>query len=132
MTKKLNKIEELFDVIKDYSLSVHKLTFRYGIDYVKCNILLKERHSEIFSELEEYFTLRNVIFIYRSYYPNKNVIECGNNYELNSMIAVPKATQIPINENETIIEDLEWVLLENLTDKEITEYKNKLTLLIEI
>lgn len=132
MNKKLNKIEELFDTIKDYSLSVHKLTFRYGIDYIKCNILLKEKYSEIFSELEEYFIPRKVIFKYSSDYPNKNVIECGNNYELTSMIGIPKCDFGETINGETIIKDLEWVLLENLTDNEISKYKNKLTLLIEI
>ena len=48
------------------------------------------------------------------------------------MIGIPKATITPINENESKIEDLKWVLLENLSENEINDYKNKLKLLLNI
>jgi len=134
--KKVYDVNNLVDIIKDYSLNLNKTTFRYGIDYLKCDKYLKEKHPEIFKELEEYFIPRKAIFICKSVsdsmYPIKTLIEVGNEYELNSMIGVPKATLIPINENETKIEDLEWVLLENLSENEIDDYKNKLKLSLNI
>ena len=123
-------------MIKDYSLNLHKTTFRYGIDYIKCSPSLKEKHPDIFKELEEYFIPRKVIFIYKSIsdsaYPIKTLIEIGNKYELETMIGIPKATITPINENESKIEDLKWVLLENLSENEINDYKNKLKLSLNI
>ena len=136
MVKKNYNINDLFDIIKDYSLNLHRTTFRYGIDYIKCDPHLKEKHPKIFKELEDYFIPRKVTFIYNSIsdstYPIKTLIEIGNKYELETMIAVPKATIIWINENECKIEDLTWVLLENLTENEINDYKNKLTLSLNV
>lgn len=136
--KKVYDVNNLIDVIKDYSLNLHKTTFRYGIDYIKCDKYLKEKHPKIFKELEDYFIPRKVIFIYNSIsdstYPIKTLIEIGNKYELETMIGVPKAIITPINENEyeCKIEDLTWVLLENLTENEINDYKSKLTLSLNI
>lgn len=132
MEKNIYNINGLIEIIKDYSLSVHKLTFRYGIDYVKCHISLKDKYPEIFKELEEYFIPRKVIFKYYSDYPNKRLIECGNNYELSSMIGIPKCDFDENINGETIIKDLEWVLLKNLTENEISEYKDKLILSLNI
>lgn len=134
--KKVYDVNNLIDIIKDYSLNLHKTTFRYGIDYIKCDKYLKEKHPKIFKELEDYFIPRKVIFIYNSIsdymYPIKTLIEIGNKYELETMIGVPKSIITPINENECKIEDLTWVLLENLTENEINDYKNKLTLSLNI
>ena len=136
MRKNCYNINNLVEMIKDYSLNLHKTTFRYGIDYIKCSPSLKEKHPDIFKELEEYFIPRKVIFIYKSIsdsaYPIKTLIEIGNKYELETMIGIPKATITPINENESKIEDLKWVLLENLSENEINDYKNKLKLLLNI
>ena len=136
MTKKVYEINNLFEIIKDYSLNLHKATFRYGIDYVKCDRYLKEKHPEIFKRLEEYFIPRKVIFMYGTIsdymYPVRAIIEIGNKYELDTMIGVPKAIITPINENEYKIEDLTWVLLGDLSENEINEYKNKLTLSLNV
>ena len=136
MRKNCYNINNLVEMIKDYSLNLHKTTFRYGIDYIKCSPSLKEKHPDIFKELEEYFIPRKVIFIYKSIsdsaYPIETLIEIGNKYELETMIGIPKATITPINENESKIEDLKWVLLENLSENEINDYKNKLKLLLNI
>lgn len=134
--KKVCDVNNLIDIIKDYSLNLHKTTFRYGIDYIKCDKYLKEKHPKIFKELEDYFIPRKVIFIYNSIsdsmYPIKTLIEIGNKYELETMIGVPKAIITPINENECKIEDITWVLLENLTENEINDYKSKLTLSLNV
>lgn len=138
MAKKIYKINDLFNIIKDYSLNLHRTTFRYGIDYIKCDPHLKEKYPKIFKELEDHFIPRKVIFIYNSIsdstYPIKTLIEIGNKYELETMVAVPKANFTPINESEFEykIEDLTWVLLENLTENEINDYKNKLTLSLNV
>ena len=134
--KKIYDVNNLIDIIKDYSLNLHKTTFRYGIDYIKCDKYLKEKYPKIFKELEDYFIPRKVIFVYNSIsdstYPIKTLIEIGNKYELETMIGVPKAIITPINEYECKIEDLTWILLENLTENEINDYKNKLTLSLNI
>ena len=134
--KKVYDVNNLIDIIKDYSLKLHKTTFRYGIDYIKCDGYLKERHPDIFKELLKYFIPRNVNFMYKSIsdstYPIKTLIEIVNKYELETMIGVPKAIITPINENENKIEDLTWVLLENLSENEINDYKDKLKLSLEI
>jgi hypothetical protein len=136
MEKNVYNIKNLIDIIKEYSLNLHKTTFRYGIDYIKCDPFLKEKYPEILKELEEYFIPRKVIFIYKpiseSSYLVRTIIEIGNKYELESMIGVPKARLTPINENETKIEDLEWILLENLSENEINKYKNNLKLRLTI
>lgn len=134
--KKVYDVNNLIDIIKDYSLNLHKTTFRYGIDYIKCDKYLKEKHPKIFKELEDYFIPRKVVFIYNSVsdfvYPIKTLIEIGNKYELETLIGVPKAIITQINENETKIEDLTWILLENLTENEINDYKYKLKLTLDI
>ena len=134
--KKIYDVNNLIDIIKDYSLNLNKTTFRYGIDYIKCDKYLKEKYPKIFKELEDYFIPRKVIFVYNSIsdstYPIKTLIEIGNKYELETMIGVPKAIITPINEYECKIEDLTWILLENLTENEINDYKNKLTLSLNI
>lgn len=65
-------------------------------------------------------------------YPVRTIIEIGNKYELETMIGVPKAIVTPINGDESKIEDLKWVSLNNLSENEINEYKNKLTLTLNI
>jgi len=136
MEKSIYNINDLIDVIKSYSLTLHKTTFRYGIDYVKCDSYLKERYPEIFKELEEYFIPRKVNFIYKTdkktIYPNKSLIECGNKYEQETMIGVPKAKLTPIDTNETLIEDLTWVMIGELSKTEVDEYRDKLKLIISI
>jgi hypothetical protein len=136
MEKSIYNINNLIDVIQSYSLALHKTTFRYGIDYVKCDSYLKERYPEIFKELEEYFIPRKVNFIYKTdtktSYPNKSLIECGNKYEQETMIGVPKAKLTPIDGNETLIEDLTWVMVGELSKTEVDEYRDKLKLIISI
>lgn len=136
MKKKIYNINDLIDIVKEYSLNLHKTTFRYGIDYIKSDSYLKEKYPEIFKELEEYFLPRKVNFIYYtisdSMYPVRTIIEIGNKYELETMIGVPKAIVTPINGDESKIEDLKWVSLNNLSENEINEYKNKLTLTLNI
>lgn len=145
MKQTIYNINNLIKIIKDYSLNLHKTTFRYGIDYIKCEPYLKEKYPEVFKELEEYFVPRKVTFIYKSIsnsiYPISQMIEIGNKYELETMVGVPKATLIPLDENhpeydsnitQIIIEDLQWVPLENLSEIEINEYRNKLKLLINV
>ena len=136
MEKKVYNINELYDIIKDYSSKLHKTTFRYGIDYIKCDPYLKEKYLEIFKELEEYIINKKGVFICEtisdSNYPARTLIEVGNKYELETMIAVPKATIIPIDENSSKIEDLTWVLLEDLSENEINDYKNKLRLTLNV
>jgi hypothetical protein len=41
MEKNVYNIKNLIDIIKEYSLNLHKTTFRYGIDYIKCDLYLK-------------------------------------------------------------------------------------------
>lgn len=136
MKKSVYNINDLVYVIKSYTSTLHKTTFRYGIDYIKCDQYLKERYPEIFKELEEYFIPRNVIFTYKTdtktNYPNKSLIECGNKYEQETMIGVPKAKLTPIDANETLIEDLRWVMVEELSKTEVDEYRDKLKLIISI
>ena len=134
--KKVYDVNNLIEIIKDYSLNLHKTTFRYGIDYIKCDKYLKEKYPEIFKELEDYFIPRKVIFTYNSVsdsaYPIKTLIEIGNKYEMETMIGVPRAIITPINDVESKIEDLTWVSLESLTENEINDYKSKLTLSLNI
>ena len=136
MIEKIYDVNNLIDIIKDYSLNLHKTTFRYGIDYIKCDKYLKEKYPKIFKELEDYFIPRKVIFIYNSIsdskYPIKTLIEIGNKYEMETMIGVPRAIITPINDVESKIEDLTWVSLESLTENEINDYKSKLTLSLNI
>lgn len=138
MKRKIYNVNNLIDIIKDYSSNLHRTTFRYGIDYVKCDKYLKEKYPEIFEELENFFIPRKVTFTYNSVsdsaYPIKTLIEIGNKYELETMIGIPKAIITPINDNEYEykIEDLRWVLLEDLSKNEINEYKNKLTLSLNV
>lgn len=132
MEKTIYDINNLFNVIKEYSLKLHKATFRYGIDYIKYDMSLQEKYPEIFEEIQSFFIPRGVTTTSQSNTNYKNIIECGNKYEINTMMGIPKATLTPINENETKIDDLTWVSLENLSTNEIDEYKDKLKLIITL
>jgi hypothetical protein len=142
MEKNVYNIKNLIDIIKEYSLNLHKTTFRYGIDYIKCDPFLKEKYPEILKELEEYFIPRKVIFIYKpiseSSYPVRTIIEIGNKYKNSLKLRLTIVNYDWLNQNK-IYELIKLVgdkinegkFIENLTSNKydnIISSVNKLSL----
>ena len=124
------EINELISEINNYNLSLHKLTYRYGIDYIKYNLEFKEKYPEIIKELSDYYIPRKVIMMQSPSIDN-DTIECGNQYEMETMVGIPKANRV-INDGIEYIEDLKWESLSECNEEEIFNYKDKLTLTFNV
>jgi hypothetical protein len=130
MTKEIN-INKLISEINSYNLSLHKLTYRYGIDYIKFTTKFKEKYPEIVEELSDYYVPRKVTIIMVTSSDGDNTIECGNKYEINTLIGIPKCDRVVLD-GEEYIENLKWWLLSDCDEHEIKEYKDRLTLKINV
>jgi hypothetical protein len=58
-------------------------------------------------------------------------IECGNKYEISNFVGIPKCHRV-VRDGVEYIEDLRWELLSDCDEDEVKEYKDKLTLKINI
>lgn len=119
-------INELINEINKYNLSLHKLTYRYGIDYIKYNQDFKEKYPEVIKELSNYYIPRRVMMKQYTSIDN-DTIECGNQYEMETMVGIPKSNRV-INDGIEYIEDLRWELLSECNEEEIKGYQDKLSL----
>jgi len=123
-------INELISEINNYNLSLHKLTYRYGIDYIKYNLEFKEKYPEVIKELSDYYIPRKVIMIQSPSIDN-DTIECGNQYEMETMVGILKCDKV-VRDGVEYIEDLRCELLSDCDEDEVKEYKDKLTLKINV
>jgi hypothetical protein len=131
--EKLSKIHinELITEINSYNLSLHKLTYRYGIDYIKFSSKFKEKYPEIVEVLSNYYIPRKVTIMVETSSDDVYTIECGNKYEINSFVGIPKCNRV-VRDGVEYIEDLRWELLSDCDEDEVKEYKDKLTLRINV
>ena len=124
-------INELITEINSYNSLLHKLTYRYGIDYIKFSSKFKEKYPEIVEELSNYYAPRKVTIMMVTSSDDVYTIECGNKYEINSFVALPKCHRV-VRDGVEYIEDLRWESLSNCDEDEVKEYKDKLTLKINV
>ncbi len=116
-------VNDLITSIGEYNLSVHKLTYRFGIDYIKYNKGFREKYPEIIDELMDIYIPRKVAF---KEFPSidDNMIECGNSYELETMISIPDPNIVRTDSGT--IEGLNWVLTEDVDSNVIENYRKNL------
>ena len=124
-------VNKLISEIGTYNSSLHKLTYRYGIDYLKCSSKFKEKYPEIVEELNNYYVPRKVTLMVVTSSDDDYTIECGNKYEINNFIGLPKCDSV-IRDGVEYIEDLRWELLSDCDEDEVKEYKDKLSLKINV
>ena len=131
MIEKIKHIDELFDKIISYDRwLLNVVTMRCKIDYIRCSEDLRLLYPEIFSKLEDHFKNRDVSFIYEpnDVFPDKYAVECGNKREFDNLLYIPK---ISFAESDGIL-SVEFKRIIEFTEEEVEDYKDKLTLIIEI
>ena len=140
MIEKIKHIDELFDKIVSYDRwLLNVVTMRCKIDYIRCSEDLRLLYPEIFSKLEDRFKKRDVSFIYEpnDEFPDKYAVECGNKNEFYNLLAIPKINGTSFRSMDEIdgidtILSVEFKRPIEFSEEEVEDYKDKLTLIIEI